>query len=259
MGILNVTPDSFSDGGHFFLLDKAVSRACDMESEGADIIDIGGESTRPGSDSVSDEEECDRVIPVIEALKKKVSIPLSIDTTKARVAAAALEAGASILNDISGLTRDRQMVAVVSHYKPTVVLMHRKGTPHTMKGLTSSIQEIYDDLKCKGELALTLGLNKDKIIVDPGIGFGKTIDDNWNILKSLAEFKKIGFPLLIGASRKSFLGATVQGEPHERDAATLAVTALCYEKNIEFIRVHNVLMTKQFLSTAEKMTHASAN
>lgn len=252
MGILNVTPDSFSDGGRFFSLEAAEGEALNLERQGASIIDIGGESTRPGAQAVSAEEERERVIPLINALKKKLSIPLSIDTTKATVAARALERGASILNDISGLTEDPEMPAVVKHYKPTVVLMHRKGNSSTMKGLSSTLDEIREDLKHKAQNALSFGLSKEQIILDPGLGFGKTVADNWNILKNLNVFQSLGFPLLIGASRKSFLGDLVGGEPHERDAATLAVTALCFEKNIEYVRVHNVLMTHRFLSVLEK-------
>src|SRR3989338_2860589 len=185
MGILNVTPDSFSDGGHFFSLESATVQGLALERDGASIIDIGGESTRPGSVSIAADVEKDRVLPVICELKKKVSIPLSIDTTKASVAAEALRAGASILNDISGLTADPEMQAVVAHYKPTVVLMHRKGTPTTMKGMSSKVSEIFNDLKEKANLALSLGLSKEQIILDPGIGFGKTIKDNWDILRNL--------------------------------------------------------------------------
>ncbi len=253
MGILNATPDSFSDGGRYFELEKSIERCGELAREGADIIDIGGESTRPFASPVSPEEEKNRVIPLIKEISKFLNIPISIDTTKASIAALALESGAKILNDISGLDSDPEMSAVVKHYKPTVILMHRKGTPQTMKGLSSKAPEMIDDLKMKTERALSLGLQKEQIILDPGLGFGKTSEDNWQILHQISDFKALGFPFLIGASRKSFLGEVVGGEPHERDLASLAVTAWCFLKKVDIVRVHNVGMTRQFLKIWEKL------
>ncbi|MBI2608866.1 MAG: dihydropteroate synthase [Deltaproteobacteria bacterium] len=245
MGILNITPDSFSDGGCYFDLEKAFDRARAMAEEGADIIDIGGESTRPGALHISAEEELKRVLPLVEKLSQTLSIPLSIDTMKHEVAAKALEKGVSIVNDISGLKGDPEMKAVVAHFKPIVVLMHSKGTPQTMKGMSSSVEEVYKGLSESIEIAQGAQLSDEKIIIDPGLGFGKTFEDNWNILKKLDAFLKLKYKILLGASRKSFLG--------KQDSATHAVTAWAVFKGADYVRVHNVRETKEFLKVFEKL------
>ncbi|MBI2026438.1 MAG: dihydropteroate synthase [Deltaproteobacteria bacterium] len=239
-----MTPDSFSDGGHFLNPIEAVSQAQKMNKQGAHIIDIGGESTRPGSLPVDDVEEMSRVLPVLEILCREFNFTVSIDTTKAQVARKALEKGAKILNDVSGLS-DSNMLDVIREHQPRVVLMHSKGTPQTMKGMTSTLCEITDFFKLKIQLLLSLGLSPDQIILDPGLGFGKTTADNWNILKNIRIFKSLGCSILLGASRKSFLGEFTGLAPAERDCATHAVSAWAYFQDIEYVRVHDVSGTSQ--------------
>ena len=213
MGILNVTPDSFSDGNEFFTLEKAVSHAVQMEKDGADIIDVGGESTRPGSDRVSKQDEMKRVIPVIEELVDKISIPISIDTYKSDVAMKALDIGATIVNDITALQGDKKLVNIVANYDASICLMHMKGNPRNMqKNLEYDdvVQEIFDFLKERTDYAMFNDIKKEKIIIDPGLGFGKRtgrgIEDNCEILGRLKELKNLGYPVLVGPSRKTFIG-----------------------------------------------------
>ncbi len=209
MGILNVTPDSFYDGGRNFGRDKAIDKAYQLYKDGADIIDIGGESTRPGAETVSLTEEMDRVCPVIEAVAGEIDIPISIDTYKSEVAEEALKLGASIINDISGLTFDDRMAGIAARYESYIVLMHIKGSPKNMQvnpHYDNLLEEIYSFLENSKEKAVISGVDKDKIIIDPGIGFGKTLEDNYRILNNIDFFKKMGFPLLIGLSRKSLIG-----------------------------------------------------
>jgi dihydropteroate synthase len=206
MGIVNVTPDSFSDGGKFFTLDDAVAQGQKLFEEGADILDIGGESTRPFSDEVSDEEEIRRVIPVIENLAARISIPISIDTTKAGVARRAIQAGASIINDVSALRLDHGIADVAAEYDVPVILMHMLGTPKTMQTdpvYDDLIKEIKEFLKNAMDYAESKGISKSKIIIDPGIGFGKTVEHNLLLIKHLHEFKTLDVPILIGLSRKA--------------------------------------------------------
>jgi dihydropteroate synthase len=241
MGILNVTPDSFSDGGQFSEVGRAVDHAIKMEEEGADIIDIGGESTRPGAHLVSAEEEMKRVLPVITALAKKVTIPLSIDTTKAEVARRAVDLGASIVNDVSGLTRDPDMVSVLVQSMAGVVIMHSKGTPQTMQKsprYKDVIQEIYLFLEGQIQYARNHGISKARIAIDPGIGFGKTVRHNLTLLNWLSDFKPLQAPLLVGPSRKSFIRKITGPEGiHEGTAATVAM-AVAHGASI--LRVHDV-------------------
>lgn len=244
MGILNVTPDSFSEGGLYLDKSAAVKRAIQMVEDGADIIDIGGESTRPGSEPVTAEEELRRTIPVIEVLAKEVKVPISIDTYKSSVAKRALDAGASMVNDISGLRFDPEMPNMVSGYKVPVVIMHIKGRPKDMQQnpvYEALIPEIMDYLREGIKIARQAGISEDKIIIDPGIGFGKTFDHNLGIIKHLREFTFLEKPILIGPSRKAFI-AKILGEvsPAERLEGTAAAVAISIINGANIIRVHDV-------------------
>ena len=244
MGILNVTPDSFSDGGKYFDKERAVEQALRMQDEGADIIDIGGESTRPGAEKISVKEEISRVVPVIEALANKVNIPISIDTYKSAVAGAAILSGASIINDISGLRFDPQMPRVAARHNVPVVIMHIKGTPKNMQKkpvYKALIPEITDYLREGIEIARNAGIADDKIVIDPGLGFGKTIEHNLEIIKKLNEFSGFEKPILIGPSRKSFIGRVLGSLPAaERLEGTAAAIAIGIFNGANIIRVHDV-------------------
>lgn len=244
MGILNVTPDSFSDGGLYFDKSAAIKRAIQMVEDGADIVDIGGESTRPGSEPVTIEEELRRTIPVIEALAKEIKIPISIDTYKSEVAKSALDAGASMVNDISGLRFDPDMPEVVSEYKVPVVIMHIKGAPKNMQVnpvYEALIPEIMDYLMISIRVAVKSGIAEDKIIIDPGIGFGKTFDHNLEIINNLREFTFLGKPILIGLSRKAFIGKILGDVPvTDRLEGTAAAVAVSIMNGANIIRVHDV-------------------
>lgn len=244
MGILNVTPDSFSDNGLYFDKTRAIKRALQMAEEGADIIDIGGESTRPGSEPLAIEEELRRTIPVIEALLKETNIPLSIDTYKSGVAKKALDAGASMVNDISGLRFDPGMAKVVAEYKVPLVVMHMKGTPKDMQTnpvYEALMPEIMDSLRESIRFAIESGVPEDKIIIDPGIGFGKTYEHNLEIINSLQSLSLMEKPILIGLSRKAFIGK-VLGDvpPQERLEGTAAAVSISIMNGANIIRVHDV-------------------
>ena len=244
MGVLNITQDSFSDGGLYFDKSAAIKRALQMVEEGADIIDIGGESTRPGAEPVTVEEELRRTIPVIEALAKKINVPISIDTYKSEVAEKALDAGASIVNDISGLRFDPEMAKVVSDYKVPVVIMHIKGRPKDMQQnpvYEALVPEIMDYLRKGIRLAKESGVSEDKIIIDPGIGFGKTFNQNLEIINNLHEFTLLEKPILIGPSRKAFIGkilGNVSGT--DRLEGTSAAVAISIMNGANIIRVHDI-------------------
>ncbi|MDP8201140.1 MAG: dihydropteroate synthase [Candidatus Tenebribacter burtonii] len=257
MGILNVTPDSFSDGNLYFDSSKAVKRALEMIAEGADIIDIGGESTRPGAQKVNAETEIERVIPIIKKLRKISDIPISIDTTKAEVAKEALKAGASILNDISALQFDAGMIKVLQNFSEVpVVLMHMQGTPDTMQDdpyYEDVIEEILLFFKERINFCVGNEILHDRIIIDSGIGFGKRQEDNLVILKKIAELKCLGVPIILGASRKSFIGNIYDSEITERLAGNLASTAFAFQNNIEIIRVHDVIEQKNFLNVMKEI------
>ncbi len=243
MGILNVTPDSFSDGGRYVKENKAVERALEMAREGADIIDVGGESTRPFSQKISRDEELDRVIPVIEAISKELTIPVSIDTYKGVVARESLKAGASIINDISALRFDPQMASIAAQAEVPLILMHMKGTPQNMQEAPvydNVISEILNFLKNAIEHAKKAGVREDLIIVDPGIGFGKTFDNNLQIIKELSRFNQLNRPLLLGSSNKAFIGHILDKEPDERDSGTMATIAAGVMNGAHIVRVHNV-------------------
>lgn len=255
MGILNVTPDSFSDGGSYFEPEAALKHAVEMMEEGADIIDIGGESTRPGSEPVPVDEELKRVIPVLNKIVQiNKNIVISVDTNKSQVAEAALQSGASIINDISGLTFDSRMVDVVKKYNAGLILMHIKGKPKNMQDNPQYeylVDEIYDFLHYQADFARKNGIKN--IIIDPGIGFGKTVENNFEIIKRIEDFKTLGYPLLIGVSRKSFLGKTFDLEVYERDNVSSIAEALALKNGAKIIRTHNVKFGKQAALLAGSM------
>ena len=244
MGILNVTPDSFSDGGKFNQLDSALAHAQYMINHGADIIDIGGESTRPNAEEITLEEELSRVIPIIQRLRQETSIPISIDTTKAKVAQAAIEVGADIVNDISGGTFDDDMLPTVAQLQVPIILMHIRGTPKTMQNLTdysNLIAEIYNFLNQQINKAIELGIPKSHIIVDPGIGFAKTANQSLELLQRLTELKDLGFPMLVGVSRKSFMRLILnQDDPKKRVWGTAAACYGAISRGADILRVHDV-------------------
>jgi dihydropteroate synthase len=243
MGILNVTPDSFSDGGHYFDSKSAIDRGIQLEQDGADILDIGAESTRPGSLPVSVDEEIARLESVVEALLSKITIPISIDTYKATVADHFLKMGVHIINDISGLRFDPQMPAIVGQHNVPVVIMHIKGTPSDMQinpHYDDLMGEISDYLLTSIQLALNAGIRRENIIIDPGIGFGKRLQDNFEIIRKLQELKKISCPILVGPSRKSFIGKVLQLEPEQRVEGTAAAVALSIFNGADLVRVHDV-------------------
>lgn len=254
MGILNVTPDSFSDGGRYNTVDKALNHALQMIADGADIIDVGGESTRPGADPVSPEEELRRVIPVISRLRRESGVMISIDTTKAPVASRAIQAGANLVNDISGLRFDPGMPEVLRQAEVPVVIMHIQGSPRTMQ-----VNPRYDDLI--GELreyflerisvCREAGIRNDRVIIDPGLGFGKTVSDNYRILKELRRFVELGFPVLIGPSRKSFLGAVLNLPPAERLLGTAAAVTAGILNGARIVRVHDVRDMKRVVRISD--------
>jgi len=254
MGIVNVTPDSFFDGGKYYDIEAAYKRVDQIFSEGADIIDVGGMSTRPGSDPVSIEEELRRVIPVIKYIKNNYDILVSIDTYRSQVASEAINCGAEIVNDISGLNFDKNLVKVVADTNSCLILMHIKGTPKDMQKnpyYDDVIDEIYNFLKNQSDIALNNGVKKDNIIVDPGIGFGKTFEHNLIILKKLANFKSLGYPILIGASRKTFTGVLMNLPPEERLESSLAAATISVLNGANILRVHDVKETIKAISLAK--------
>lgn len=256
MGIINVTPDSFSDGGRYFDPGKAVARGLELAAEGADILDIGGESTRPGSLPVPEAEELRRVVPVIEALRKQAAILLSVDTTKAAVARAALDAGADIVNDTSAFRFDPAMAGEVARSGAGVILMHMKGTPLTMQDspryedLLGEVGAFLDD---RLRLAEAAGIPRERAIIDPGIGFGKTFEDNLILLRRQEVFHALGRPLLLGFSRKAFLGRILGAPPGGRLEGTIAAAVLSVERGAHILRVHDVGPVARAVRSAEAM------
>ena len=243
MGVLNVTPDSFSDGGEFFDPDKAVEHGLKMAADGAAIIDVGGESTRPGSGSVSADEQIQRVTPVIEAICEKTDVPVSIDTYKYEVAQAALEAGAGMINDITALS-DERMGELAAEWQVPVVLMHMQGTPSTMQiepEYYDVVGEVLEFLVSRAKRAEKFGISKDMIFIDPGIGFGKTLEHNLSLLRNIDKFVAAGYRVLVGTSRKRFIGIiTGKEKPAERIFGTAATVALCAAAGVSIVRVHDV-------------------
>lgn len=260
MGILNVTPDSFTDGGRYFQLEDAVARAREMVADGADIIDIGAESTRPSAETVTLDEELRRLIPVVDRLVKEVKAPLSIDTYKAEVARQVLERGASIINDISGLRFDPQMSRVVAEFGCPVIVMHIKGTPKNMQDnpvYKDVIGEVKAYLQESLDLAVNAGLAREKVIIDPGIGFGKTTAHNLKILQRLQEFKTLGQPILMGTSKKTFIGKTLELPVQQRDFGTAATVALSIAGGADIVRVHSVREMKQVAQMADAIVRGN--
>ncbi len=259
MGILNTTPDSFSDGGRHFTLDAALKQAKAMIHAGVDIIDIGGESTRPFADPISVEEEMRRVIPLIKEIRNNHTTTISIDTTKAVVAEQALAAGADIINDISALAKDKEMLVLVKRTSVPVVLMHMQGTPETMQinpHYEDVIEEILDFFREKVAMLEKNGVDRNRLIIDPGIGFGKTVQHNLTILKHLDRFSELGLSVLLGHSRKRFLGGITGQDVEHRDLPTAVVSALAADKKVAIIRVHDVVSTRQALQVASAIQSA---
>jgi dihydropteroate synthase len=258
MGVLNVTPDSFSDGNEFFDCDKAVERGIEIASEGADIIDVGGESTRPGAEPVPVKEELRRVIPVVEKLRAKIDIPISIDTSKSEVANAALNAGASIINDVTAGSADEQMLPLAAKQNVTIVLMHMQGEPRTMQKnpqYGDVVQEVADFFRQQYSRALECGVEPMRLAFDPGIGFGKTLEHNLSLLKNLDELRVDDRPLMVGVSRKSFLGKlTGSNEMRDRLAPTIALTAILRVRGADIFRVHDVKENVAALRTVEEIS-----
>jgi len=262
MGILNLTPDSFSDGGLFLSKKKAIDHALRMTDEGADLIDIGGESTRPGATSVSLEEESQRVLPVIEALSKKVKIPLSIDTRKSEIARRAIDSGASIINDVSGLREDPAMLEVASAGAIGLVIMHSKGNPETMQEsptYKNLMKEIHSFLASQVDLAARGKMDRNRIAIDPGIGFGKTVEHNLQIIGNLDQLTDLGVPVMLGPSRKSFIGQVLDLPTDERLEGTAAAVTIGLFQGTRIFRVHDVMFMKRLLTTAECIVKTSAS
>ena len=259
MGILNVTPDSFSDGGLYFDKEDAVAQGEALAGAGADIIDVGGESSRPFSEPVPAEEEIRRVVPVIEELARRLSIPISIDTTRAQVAAQALEAGAVMVNDIGALRLDPAMAALIADADVPVVLMHMKGTPKTMqmnpqyKDVVGEVKSFLADVIHRAEDS---GIDRSKIIVDPGIGFGKTVSHNLRLIKDLSALQPLGVPIVIGPSRKSFISKLLGAGDERREVGTQAAVAVAALNGAHIVRVHNVERTRETLKLVDAIKNS---
>ncbi len=259
MGILNVTPDSFSDGGDFNTLETGLIQAKKMVKAGADMIDIGGQSTRPGAEVVSIDEELNRILPIIKFLRSKknicAEIPISVDTTRAIVAEKAIEAGTNLINDISAGTYDDEMFSVVADLKVPIILMHIRGTPKTMQKLTDYqdlIGEIYKFLESRIEVAVKAGIEREKIIIDPGIGFAKNYEQNLEIIRNLSRFKSLNCPILVGLSRKSFIGQILnQPDAKQRVWGTAAGCAAAIAQYIDILRVHDVKEMSEVCQVAD--------
>ena len=258
MGVLNVTPDSFSDGGEFLDAEAAVNHGLAMAQSGADIIDIGGESTRPGSMRVASEEEMERVLPVIEQLARTITLPISIDTSKTQVARAAIERGATIINDITG-GRDPEMFALAAEEQAALIIMHMQGTPETMQRAPTYadvVGEVADFFRQRYDAAIRSGIDPLCIAFDPGIGFGKTVAHNLDLLANLSRLQVEHRPLVVGVSRKSFLGK-ISGQPDGRESATVAMTSLLRERGAHILRVHDVAANAQALRATEALIAAT--
>ena len=258
MGILNVTPNSFFDGGKFVTAESAVKQGMQMVEEGADFIDVGGESTRPGSEPVPAEEEIIRIVPVIERLGKLTPIPISVDTCKSEVAKAAIEAGAVIVNDISAMTSDPKMLPLVAHEKVSAVLMHMKGTPKTMQQnpvYDHVVSEVGEYLQGRAEQCRIAGV--DQVMIDPGIGFGKNLQHNLELIKHLDVFRSYGFPLLVGPSRKSFLGMILDLPVDQRLEGTAAAVTSCVLHVANVVRVHDVRAMKRVVTVADAIVRSA--
>jgi dihydropteroate synthase len=259
MGIVNVTPDSFSDGGQFDSAASACSQVEALVVSGADSIDVGGESTRPFAEPVAAEEELKRVIPAIRAIRRKFSIPISIDTTKAEVARQALDAGANIINDISALRKDPEMITLVRETSVPIIIMHMQGTPGDMQlkpQYNDVVAEVIDFFQERLAWLAEQGVDRERITVDPGIGFGKSLSHNLSLLKHLAELKVLGCPILLGHSRKRFIADITGLEAEDRDLPTAVVSAMTAESGVDILRVHNVAATRQALQMVQAIRNA---
>ena len=259
MAIVNVTPDSFSDGGKFLSVNRAVEHAMQLVADGADILDIGGESTRPYSEPVSASEESDRVLPVIEAIVRETEIPISIDTSKASVAESAVRAGAEIINDVTGLEGDPDMLTVTVKSGVGVCAMHMQGTPQTMQDdpqYDDVVHDIVDYLRQRDAALLAGGIAAEKICLDPGIGFGKTHHHNMELLRRAEEFHVLNRPVLIGHSRKGFIGKLIGDKSLNRDSGTLAITLLMAQKGLHVVRIHEVAQTRRALDVWQGIVHS---
>ena len=249
VGILNVTPDSFSDGGQYLDVPGALAQGARMAAEGADLIDVGGESTRPGARRISEQEEMDRVLPVVEALHREVGLPLSIDTTKSAVAREAVAAGVDFVNDISGLTFDAEMARVVADSGAGLIVMHTRGTPDTMQQDTryaDLFTDVFTALRRSIEVASAAGVDRNKLAVDPGIGFGKDVAGNLELLRRVADLTELGRPIMLGTSRKSLIGRVLEkNDPSDRLAGALATVALGYAGGARLFRVHDVAASRE--------------
>lgn len=252
MGILNVTPDSFSDGGSYTSIDKAMEQAEKMIQQGADIIDVGGESARPGHVQIGDEEEIKRVVPVIREIKKKFDIPVSIDTYKSVVAKAALEAGADLLNDIWGFRYDEKMAELAAEYDVPVCLMHNRDN----LDYDDFMEDVKKDLQISLDIAEKYGVKKENIMLDPGVGFGKTYEQNLMVMNHLEEIVDMGYPVLLGTSRKSVIGLTLDLPVDEREEGTLATSVLGAIKGCQFVRVHDVEKNVRALKMTDAILHS---
>lgn len=241
MGILNVTPDSFSDGGKFNEIEAAVAQAKKLVEDGADIIDIGGESTRPGAEYVTEEEEIKRVVPIIKAIKEQLDVIISIDTYKSKTAEEAVKAGADIINDIWGAKYDKNIAKVAAKYNVPIILMHNRQP----KPYENLMKDVVDDLQESIDIAIEAGVKKENIILDPGIGFAKTYEENLIVMNNCEIIKEMGYPILLGTSRKSMIGLTLNLPVNERVEGTLATTVMGIMKGLEFVRVHDVLENKR--------------
>lgn len=253
MGVLNVTPDSFSDGGHFSRVDNALRHALQMQKDGAEVIDVGGESTRPSAVMVSPAEELERVIPVIEKIRENSDVAISIDTSKPEVMQAAIEAGASMVNDVNALQAEGALEVCVKHQLP-VCLMHRQGEPQTMQDnphYGDVVDEIKQYLLMRANSCIEAGLPKDKIIIDPGFGFGKNLENNLSLLKEINKFCALDYPVLVGVSRKSMFGMLLARDVEERLVASVSAVVIAYQKGARFFRVHDVAETCDALKLCE--------
>ena len=258
MGVVNITADSFYDGGRYLVPERAIAHAMELVAQGADLIDIGGESTRPGSHPVSEQDELDRVIPVVRELARLTSIPISVDTTKSGVAQCALDHGASIINDVSALQQDPAMASVIARSGAAVVLMHMQGTPQTMQlapHYSDVLAEVMQFFKDRMQAALSIGIARTNIILDPGFGFGKLVFHNLELLRGLSSLLALDRPLLIGLSRKAFIGKIVGKSVEHREWGTAAAVALAVDRGARIIRVHDVAMMMDVVKMAAASSH----
>lgn len=253
MGVVNITADSFYDGGRYLRPDRAIAHAMELVGQGADLIDIGGESTRPGSQFISEQDELDRVLPVVEELAHRISIPISVDTTKSRVAQCALDYGASIINDVSAMTQDPAMASVIARSGAAVVLMHMQGTPQTMQlapNYADVVSEVMQFLDARVQDATRAGIARTNIVLDPGFGFGKLVFHNLELLRRLSSLLTLNRPLLVGLSRKAFIGTIIDKSVEHREWGTAAAVALAVDRGARIIRVHDVAMMMDVVKMA---------